>query len=83
LEQPIRQDQQRESGNISGARFAALGFELAGIVVAGLISGYYLDEHLHTAPLFVLLLTLGGMGGALYRLLWTLKRFSSHSDDGD
>jgi F0F1-type ATP synthase assembly protein I len=48
-----------------------------------LISGYYLDEHLHTAPLFSLLLTLGGMGGALYRLLWTLKRFSSHSDDGD
>ena len=34
------------------------------------------------APLFTLLLTLGGMGGALYRLLWSLKRSSSHSDDG-
>jgi F0F1-type ATP synthase assembly protein I len=49
--------------------------------VAGVLVGYYVDAHLGTAPLFTLLLTLGGMGGALYRLLWSLKRFSSHSDD--
>lgn len=66
----------------NASRYAALGFEFAGIVVAGVLAGYYIDEHLSTAPLFTLLLTLGGMGGAVYRLLWGLKRFSSHSDNG-
>ncbi|MFN8627607.1 MAG: AtpZ/AtpI family protein [Candidatus Binatia bacterium] len=65
------------------SRFAALGVEFAGIVVTGVIGGYYLDGYLHTAPLFTLLLTVGGMGGALYRLLWMLKQMSAHSDDGD
>ena len=50
--------------------------------MAGVLVGYYIDAHLGTAPLFTLLLTLGGMGGALYRLLWSLKRFNSHSDNG-
>jgi F0F1-type ATP synthase assembly protein I len=67
---------------VRAGRFAALGFEFAGIVVAGVISGYYLDVYLHTPPLFTLLLTLTGMGGALYRLLWMLKRFNSQSNDG-
>ncbi len=60
-----------------------MGFEFAGTVIAGVVGGYYLDEYLHTAPLFTLLLSLAGMGGALYRLLWMLKRFSSQSDDGN
>jgi len=50
--------------------------------VAGVLVGYYIDAHLGTAPLFTLLLTLGGMAGALYRLLWSLRRFGSRSDDG-
>jgi len=60
----------------------ALGFEFAGTVVAGVLAGYYIDAHLGTPPLFTLLLTLGGMGGALYRLLWSLKRSNSHTHDG-
>jgi F0F1-type ATP synthase assembly protein I len=68
---------------VRASRFAALGVEFAGIVVTGVICGYYLDRYLHTAPLFTLLLTLGGMGGALYRLLWMLKRMSDRSTDGD
>lgn len=64
------------------ARYSALGFEFAGIVVTGVLAGYYIDQYLGTPPLFTLLLTLGGMGGALFRLLWGLKRFNSHSDDG-
>ena len=68
---------------VRAGRFAALGFEFAGIVVAGVVGGYYLEQRLHTAPLFTLLFSLAGMGGALYRLLWTLKRFSSQSDNGD
>ena len=61
----------------------ALGFEFAGTVVAGVLAGYYLDAYLGTAPLFTLLLTFGGMGGALYRLTWTLRRFGTRSDDGN
>jgi F0F1-type ATP synthase assembly protein I len=67
---------------VRAGRFAALGFEFAGTVVAGVVAGYYLDVWLHTAPLFTLLVTLAGMGGALYRLLWMLKRFGSNSDNG-
>jgi F0F1-type ATP synthase assembly protein I len=66
---------------VSAGRYMAVGFEFAGTVVAGVVLGYYVDGRLGTAPLFTLLLTLGGMGGALWRLLWSLKRFSSHTDD--
>lgn len=72
-----------ENPSVRAARFAAVGFEFAGTVVAGVIAGYYLDKAVGTAPLFTLLLTLGGMGGALYRLLWSLKQSSSRADHGD
>jgi F0F1-type ATP synthase assembly protein I len=78
----VTEQRQRESGIVKAGQFAALGFEFAGIVVAGVIAGYYLDGWLHTAPLFTLLFTLAGMGGALYRLLWMLKRISSQSSNG-
>ena len=59
----------------------AFGFEFAGTVVAGVIGGYYLDEYLGTSPLFILVVTLAGMGGALYRLIWSLKKFSPPQSD--
>jgi len=68
-----------DSAIVKAGRYTALGFEFAGTVVAGVIAGYYIDRRLGTEPLFTLLLTLGGMGGALYRLLWSLKRSSSPS----
>ena len=71
-----------QSSVVKAGRYTALGFEFAGIVVAGVLVGYYIDAHLGTAPLFTLLLTIGGMGGAVYRLLWSLKRFDSHADNG-
>ena len=71
-----------ESGLVSASRYGALGFEFAGTVVAGVLIGYYIDGYLGTAPLFTLVLTMTGMGGALYRLLWSLKRFSSQSNNG-
>jgi F0F1-type ATP synthase assembly protein I len=75
--------QRNDTSLIKAGRFMALGFEFAGTVVAGVLVGYYIDGRLGTAPLFTLLLTLAGMGGALYRLLWTLKRFNSRSQDGN
>ncbi len=68
---------------IGPARYAALGFEFAGTVVVGVLVGYEIDERLGTAPLFTLLLTMGGMGGALFRLLWGLRKVSSRSGDDD
>ena len=67
---------------MAAARYAAFGFEFAGSVVAGVVAGYYLDRYTGTSPLFLLLLTLGGMGGALYRLLWNLKRYGSKHENG-
>jgi F0F1-type ATP synthase assembly protein I len=55
-------------------RFLGVGFEFAGTIVACVISGYYLDDYLGTSPLFILVLTLGGMTGALYRLLRMLRK---------
>jgi F0F1-type ATP synthase assembly protein I len=78
----VTEQEHRDSALVRAGRFGALGFEFAGTVVAGVVAGYYLDGWLHTAPLFTLLLTMAGMGGALYRLLWMLKRISSQSDDG-
>jgi F0F1-type ATP synthase assembly protein I len=62
------------NGLIAGARYLALGFEFAGVIVAAVVLGYYADVYLGTAPLCTLLLTVGGMYGALRRLLWSLKR---------
>ncbi|HVM95496.1 MAG TPA: AtpZ/AtpI family protein [Candidatus Acidoferrales bacterium] len=67
---------------VAAARYAAFGFEFAGSVVAGVVAGYYLDRYTGTSPLFLLIFTLGGMGGALYRLLWNLKQVDSQHKDG-
>jgi hypothetical protein len=39
------------------------------LVVGGLLVGYFLDDYLNIAPLFTLLLTLGGLVGAMRLLL--------------
>ena len=64
----------------NAGRFIAVGMEFGATVVAGVLGGYDLDMWVGTAPLFTLLLTLGGMGGALYRLIWSLKQSRSVSD---
>jgi F0F1-type ATP synthase assembly protein I len=61
---------------INSGRFLALGFQIAGSIVAALLVGYFLDDYLKTAPLFTLVLTLGGFVGALRLLLWSLKKTS-------
>jgi F0F1-type ATP synthase assembly protein I len=61
---------------INSGRYLALGFQIAGSIVGGLLVGYVIDDYLQVAPLFTLLLTLGGLVGALRLLLWSLKRNS-------
>ena len=67
--------ERRESPWVRGSRFAALGLEFGVTVAAGVIAGYYVDQWTGVSPLCTLLFTLGAMGGALYRLMWTLRRF--------
>jgi F0F1-type ATP synthase assembly protein I len=66
-----------DPGWVQAARYAGFGFEFAGIVVAGVLLGDYLDRHLGTSPWLTLLLTVGAMAGAVRRLLWSLKKNSS------
>lgn len=61
---------------IGALRYAAFGFEFGGTIAAAVVAGYYLDEYLGTAPWLMLLLIVGGMYGALRRLLWSLKKHS-------
>jgi F0F1-type ATP synthase assembly protein I len=56
------------------ARFLAIGFELSGAIVGGMLFGYWLDQKAGTEPLFTILGTVGGMAGGLQVLLWALKR---------
>ena len=50
--------------------------EFAGIIVGAMYVGYRVDRYLGTEPWLMLVLTLGGMVGALWRLLWSLKKRS-------
>jgi F0F1-type ATP synthase assembly protein I len=61
---------------LNSGRYMALGFQIAGSIVGGLLLGYFLDDYFHTPPLFTLLLTIGGLIGAMRLLLWSLKKSS-------
>ncbi|HVN86930.1 MAG TPA: AtpZ/AtpI family protein [Candidatus Binatia bacterium] len=74
-------DEPRDSGLISGARYAGFGFEFAATIVAGVLVGNYLDQWLGTSPWLLLLFTLGAMVGAVQRLISSLKRHSSREAD--
>lgn len=56
------------------ARFLAVGFEFAAAVLAGIVLGYYADGWLGTSPLMLVVCTVAAMAGAVYRLLWMLRR---------
>ncbi len=60
-------------------RYGALGFEFAGAVLAGIFLGRYLDSLWGTAPVLLVLGAVGGMAGALYRLIVFLQHLS-HAD---
>jgi len=59
---------------LNSGRDLALGFQIAGSIVGGLVAGYYLDAWLGSAPLLTLLFALGGLFGAMRLLLWSLKK---------
>lgn len=58
----------------AAGRYIALGSEFGVSIVAGVVAGWYLDEWLGTAPLFLLVLAIGAFAGALYRMIRSLDR---------
>jgi len=65
---------QHDSQWVKAGRFAALGTEFGATVVAGVVLGYYLDDWLGTAPLFILLGSVGALAGSVWRMTVMLKR---------
>lgn len=60
-----------------GGRFLALGFQIAGSIIGGLLLGWYTDRYFGTEPMFTSLFTLAGFYGSMRLLLWALKKPSS------
>jgi F0F1-type ATP synthase assembly protein I len=60
-------------------RFLALGFEFAGAVVGGMVVGSWVDGRLGTSPLFLVVLMVFALTGAVYRLLWVLRRMKEEN----
>ena len=74
-----------ESPLLTYGRYGALGFEFAGAVIAGILVGRYADSYLGTAPWLMILGAVGGMAGAIYRLILVLQQLSrrGHNDRKD
>jgi F0F1-type ATP synthase assembly protein I len=73
----VPDDDPKDSGMVQAARYTGFGFEFAGIIVAGVVLGNYLDGWLGSSPWLTLLFTLGAFAGAVQRLIWGLKKHSS------
>jgi ATP synthase protein I len=62
-------------------RYGALGFEFAGAVLAGIFAGRYADSYLGTSPWLMALGAVGGLAGAIYRLIVVLQQISQRGHD--
>jgi F0F1-type ATP synthase assembly protein I len=51
-----------------------MGFQMLGIILAGVFAGYFLDKWLHTSPLMVLILSLSSVVLAIYTVTKDLFR---------
>ncbi len=71
----------KESPLLSYGRYGALGFEFAGAVLGGILIGRYADSSLGTEPWLMVLGAVGGMAGAVYRLVFVLQRLSRRGQD--
>lgn len=60
-----------------GGRFLALGFQIAGSVIGGMLLGWYADHYLGTEPILTIIFTIGGFVGSMRLLLWAIKKPSS------
>lgn len=73
----------QKSPFLTYGRYGAIGFEFAGAVVAGMLLGRYFDGVFGTAPVLLVLGAVGGMAGALYRLVVVLQNMSRQKQRED
>jgi F0F1-type ATP synthase assembly protein I len=71
----------KDNSWLSYGRYGALGFEFAGAVIAGILLGRYADTYLGTEPWLMLLGAVGGLSGAIYRLIIVLQQLSRRGQD--
>jgi len=70
----------KENPLFAYGKHAALGFEFAAASLGGILLGSYIDSSLGTGPWGTLLGALGGLVGAVYRLIIALPKLSSHRE---
>jgi len=74
--------QKPNSGNIWAqvAFYSSLGFIIPGAVVGGVLLGWFLDDHLHTSPIFLIVGGLAGAAGGIIEILQILTRTEKSAD---
>ncbi|HEU4344369.1 MAG TPA: AtpZ/AtpI family protein [Candidatus Binatia bacterium] len=60
--------------------YLAIGLELPGAVLAGLLVGYFLDDYLGTSPWLLIALTAVAFTGAIVRLLHWVRFLARERD---
>jgi F0F1-type ATP synthase assembly protein I len=68
---------EQEPDRAAGMQYLAIGIEFGTTIGLSVVAGYYLDRYFGTSPILTLLLTFGGMFGAIRRLIWSLNRHRS------
>lgn len=56
------------------ARYSGMAFQMLGIILAGVISGWKIDQWIHTKPLFTVILSLVSVFLAIYVVTKDLLR---------
>jgi F0F1-type ATP synthase assembly protein I len=74
--------QKPNSGSIWAqvAFYSSLGFIIPGAVVGGVLLGRFLDEHLHTYPILLIIGGMAGAAGGIVELLQILTRIEKSAD---
>lgn len=63
------------------AYYSNIGIEMAVIIAVGVFGGIKLDNWLHLSPLFTILLSLSGVGIAMYVMIKTLSPKQETQDE--
>ncbi len=63
------------------APYLTMGFQLGATVIIFFFAGHWLDGQFRTAPWCMIVLTLMGIGGALYKFFTTVIKLGKREDE--